>query len=119
MGQQCQEALYGDEETRDLKEDEKFDLIILSDLIFNHTEHHKLLSACRQSLKSTGKCLVVFSPHRAHLLDEDLKFFQTCEEYDFKAERIDMISMTPMFVEDEETAEVRSRVYSYFLIPRW
>lgn len=118
-GNNVSELIYGDEATGQLKEEEKFDLIILSDLVFNHTEHHKLLSACRQALTSTGKCLVVFSPHRAHLLDEDLKFFETCKEYDFDAEKIDMINMTPMFVEDEDTAEVRSRVYSFFLIPKW
>lgn len=103
----------------EIKEEDKFDLIILSDLIFNHTEHEKLLHACRQSIKRTGKGLIVFSPHRAHLLHEDLKFFTTCEDFDFKAEKIDMVTWKPMFEEDDETAEVRSRVYSYFINPQW
>ncbi|CAI5755918.1 unnamed protein product [Candida verbasci] len=96
----------------------KFDLIILSDLIFNHTEHHKLLNACQQSInKNGGKCLVVFSPHRAHLLHADLEFFETAKQYGFKSEQIDMQNWSPMFEEDDETKEIRSRVYSYFLIP--
>ncbi|CAK9437107.1 uncharacterized protein LODBEIA_P15330 [Lodderomyces beijingensis] len=117
-GNNVAEAIYG-EDKRELHEDEKFDLIILSDLIFNHTEHHRLLKACRESCKHNGKCLVVFSPHRAKLLQEDLSFFATCTQYQFEAEKIEMVNMTPMFVEDEETAEVRSRVYAYFLIPTW
>ncbi|EDK45204.1 hypothetical protein LELG_03383 [Lodderomyces elongisporus NRRL YB-4239] len=118
-GNDIKELIKGDK-TNNIEEKDKFDLIILSDLVFNHTEHHKLLSTCRQSLKRDGgKCLVVFSPHRPKLLQEDLKFFETCEEYQFKAEKIDLINMNPMFEEDEETIEIRSRVYSFFLNPTW
>jgi len=93
----------------------KFDLIILSDLVFNHTEHHKLLKTCQDNLEQDGKCLVVFSPHRPWLLDADLQFFETCKEYGFKPEKIDLVQWKPMFEEDEETAEIRARVYSFFL----
>lgn len=103
----------------DVKEEDKFDLIILSDLVFNHTEHHKLLTTCRRALKSTGKCLVVFSPHRPKLLKDDLEFFTTCEQHEFKAEKIDLVNWKPMFEEDDETIEIRSRVYSFFLNPQW
>ena len=64
-------------------------MIILSDLVFNHSEHHKLLDTCRQSLKRNGgKCLVVFSPHRPHLLQDDLSFFETAKQYQFKTEKL-------------------------------
>ncbi|RCK59335.1 Protein N-methyltransferase NNT1 [Candida viswanathii] len=116
-GQDLGELVLGEE--RELGEDEKFDLIILSDLVFNHSEHHKLLSTCRKGLKKDGRCLVVFSPHRPHLLQEDLRFFDTAKEYEFKPEKIDLVTWTPMFEEDEETVEIRSRVYSFFLIPQW
>ncbi|KAK6458954.1 putative methyltransferase-domain-containing protein [Scheffersomyces xylosifermentans] len=107
------------QENEEIKEDDKFDFIILSDLVFNHTEHFKLLKTCRQSLKKTGKCFVVFSPHRAHLLKNDLQFFETSKEFDFKPECIEMVQWTPMFEEDQETAEIRARVYAYFLVPEW
>lgn len=100
-------------------EDEKFDLIILSDVVFNHTEHHKLLKTCRNSLKRSGKCLVVFSPHRPKLLPNDLAFFETCNEYELKSEMIEVAAWKPMFEEDEETAEIRGRVYAYYLVPQW
>lgn len=99
----------------------KFDLIILSDLVFNHTEHHKLLQTCRDLInKATGKCLVVFSPHRAHLLENDLEFFELAqtEKYGFDVEKIDLVHWNPMFEENEETMEIRGRVYSFWLIPK-
>ncbi len=103
------------EKIRGTNKDKKFDLIILSDLVFNHTEHHKLLKTCQDNLEKNGKCLVVFSPHRPWLLDADLQFFETAKEYGFKSEKIDLVKWKPMFEEDEETVDIRSRVYSFFL----
>ncbi|CCK70970.1 S-adenosylmethionine-dependent methyltransferase KNAG_0F03080 [Huiozyma naganishii CBS 8797] len=95
---------------------EKFQLVILSDLVFNHTEHHKLLKTTRDLLSADGKALVVFSPHRPWLLDADLAFFETAKnEYGFDVERIEMVHWKPMFEEDDETVEVRSRVYAYYM----
>ncbi|SCU89032.1 LAFA_0E15830g1_1 [Lachancea sp. 'fantastica'] len=93
----------------------KFDFIILSDLVFNHTEHLKLLQTTKDLLASNGKALVVFSPHRPWLLESDLQFFETAKEFDLVPTKIDMVNWKPMFEEDEETSEVRSRVYSYYL----
>lgn len=111
------EPLFCAPQDTEITESHKFDLVILSDLVFNHTEHEKLLKSCQETCKKDGKCFVVFSPHRAHLVDVDLKFFETCEQYGFRAEQIDLIQMTPMFEEDETTASIRARVYSYFLTP--
>lgn len=104
-----------DKEVTDITEDDKFDLIILLDLVFNHTEHIKLLNDCKQLIKSDGKVFVVFSPHRPHLLKEDLKFFETAKEFGFKVEQNELVNWNPMFEEDDETIEIRSRVYSFFL----
>lgn len=93
----------------------KFDLIILSDLVFNHSEHDKLLNTTKDLLAKDGKALVVFSPHRPWLLNADLQFFETAKEHGLKPEKIEMVNWKPMFEEDEETAEIRSRVYAYYL----
>jgi nicotinamide N-methyltransferase len=100
---------------RDQNDEKKFDLIILSDLVFNHSEHHKLLQTCKDLLSEDGKCLVVFSPHRPWLLNDDLQFFETAKDYGFKTDKIDVVQWKPMFEEDEETAEIRARVYSSLL----
>lgn len=102
-----------------VKEEDKFDFVILSDLVFNHNQHGELLRTCRQSMKQDATALVVFSPHRPHLLQDDLEFFTTCEEYELKAEKVEQVNWTPMFEEDDETAEIRARVYCYKLIPQW
>ncbi|ANB14962.1 Nnt1p [Sugiyamaella lignohabitans] len=92
----------------------KFDLIILSDLIFNHSEHEKLIRTCDKCLAPDGKLFVVFTHHRPKLADKDLAFFPTAKEQaGFKSERIIEKKMTPMFEEEEETAHIRSMVYGY------
>lgn len=110
--------IWGNDYTEITKSIEgKFDTIILSDLVFNHTEHHKLLTTCKDLLDKNGRCLVVFSPHRPHLLEDDLRFFETAKDYGFRTEKIDLVSWKPMFEEDAETADIRARVYSFFMYP--
>lgn len=125
-------------DTKELKEilgsaqDEQFaDFLIMSDLVFNHSEHHKLLKSCKELIKplsgkdqprSGGKCLVVFSPHRPWLLEDDLKFFQDAKEiFNFDVEHVETMHWPlPMFPEeDKETEEIRRRVYCYMLHPTW
>lgn len=118
-GQDVRALCYDGDAPAVVAEEAKFDLVILSDLVFNHTEHGKLLQNCRDALKRSGVALVVFSPHRPHLLEKDLEFFTTCEQYGFKAEKVEQVSWKPMFEEDEETAEIRARVYCYKLHPQW
>ncbi|VEU23495.1 DEKNAAC104567 [Brettanomyces naardenensis] len=97
-----------------------FDVIILSDVIFNHTEHYKLLKSCKELVTpGTGKILVTFSPHRPRLLKEDLDFFAKSQEdpYEFEPEFVEMKHYSPLFKDDkdESTKELRSRVYFYVL----
>ena len=74
-----------------------------------------MLKTTHDLLAEDGKALVVFSPHRPWLLNDDLSFFKTCYEFGLKSELIEMVNWKPMFQEDEETIEVRSRVYAYYL----
>lgn len=95
---------------------ERFDLIILSDLIFNHTEHTKLLKSCEMTLKDDGKVFVVFSPHRPKLFHKDKAFFtQAQEEFGYRIIDTFERDYDPMFVEDEETKELRGKVFGYLL----
>lgn len=110
-------SIYGVESKPTIAEDEKFDLIILLDLIFNHSEHLKLLKDCQELISKDGKVLVVFSPHRPRLLEKDLAFFETAKQFNFTSEQLDMVVWQPMFEKDEGPAEVRSRVYSFILTP--
>lgn len=54
-----------------------FDLILMSDLIFNHQAHPALLDTVDQCLAARpgAQVLVFFSHHRPHLAERDLAFF--------------------------------------------
>lgn len=94
---------------------EKFDFIILSDLIFNHIEHRKLLRTTKDLLAKDGRALVVFSPHRPWLINDDLRFFETAVDYGLKSKLIELINWKPMFEKDPGPEEIRGRVYAYHL----
>ncbi|KAK9241562.1 hypothetical protein V1506DRAFT_550367 [Lipomyces tetrasporus] len=95
-----------------------YDLIILSDVVFNHSEHAKLLATCWNCLSrssSSSKVFVVFTPHRARLFHRDLQFFEDAKQLGFKVEKLFEEKWWPMFEEEEETKDIRSMVYGYFL----
>ncbi|GME76014.1 unnamed protein product [Ambrosiozyma monospora] len=116
---------------------EKFDLIILSDVIFNHSEHYKLLQTCKDLIqplrsdaktkvkvpRSGGQILVAFSPHRPKLFNADMDFFTKAasDQFKFDVEFVELTMWEPLFKDDmdEGTRELRSRVYFYVLHPTW
>lgn len=53
-----------------------FDVLILADLLFNHSEHAKLLSTLSKTLRrdTESKALIFFTPYRPWLLQKDLPF---------------------------------------------
>lgn len=67
-----------------------FDLLILADLLFNHSEHLKLIQSIRQTLKrsSSASALVFFTPYRPWLMEKDLAFFDHAKQSGFTVEKI-------------------------------
>lgn len=57
--------------------DSKFDLLVLGDLLFNHSEHNKLLLSVRRTLarRADARALVFFTPYRPWLFEKDMAFF--------------------------------------------
>ncbi|KAF9928151.1 nicotinamide n-methyltransferase [Linnemannia zychae] len=115
---------------------ELFDTIILSDLLFNHSQHRSMLKTCKETLKpGTGRVFVFFTHHRPWLAHADNKFFEIAaapvidplegdessdDERDpggfgFKVEKVVEEKMTPMFLEDPGSEEVRATVHGYIL----
>lgn len=68
----------------------RFDLLILADLLFNHSEHRKLVLSMQKTLKRTpeAKVLVFFTPHRPWLLERDMAFFDIAREMGFRVEQV-------------------------------
>ncbi|KAF3931939.1 hypothetical protein ABW20_dc0101268 [Dactylellina cionopaga] len=93
-----------------------FDLLILSDLIFNHSQHEALLKSLAYTLaKPDGVALVFFTPHRPWLYEADLNFFKiTRETGDLEVEQVAEQKMEKaMFEVDRGDENVRRMVYGY------
>ncbi|KAI9844680.1 MAG: nicotinamide n-methyltransferase [Sclerophora amabilis] len=82
---------------------EGFDLLILADLLFNHSEHPKLLSTVQSTLKKSqdSRALVFFTPYRSWLLDKDLAFFEIARQGGFTVRKVlEKVMEKVMFEED-------------------
>jgi nicotinamide N-methyltransferase len=93
-----------------------FDVLILADLLFNHSEHAKLVSTVEQTLKKSpdSKALVFFTPYRPWLLQKDLAFFDLIKEKGFTVEKIlEEMMEKVMFEEDRGDEELRRTVFGF------
>jgi nicotinamide N-methyltransferase len=96
-----------------LSEEVRFDVLILADLLFNHSEHGKLVATMEETLakKEDAVALVFFTPYRPWLLEKDMLFFDLAREAGFVVEKIFEERMEEvMFKEDrgdEEKDSVR------------
>lgn len=80
-----------------------FDLLILADLLFNHSEHAKLVSSVQKTLKKdpAAQALVFFTPYRPWLLEKDLAFFDLARDGGFVVEKmLEKVMDKVMFEED-------------------
>ncbi|SPO23632.1 uncharacterized protein UTRI_03840_B [Ustilago trichophora] len=104
----------------------KFDLILLSDLVFNHQAHPALLETCESCIAdSTGEemegqmttpcVLVFFTHHRPHLAYKDMQFFDMAEVKGWKFEKLGEWFREPMFPEDPGDEVVRSTIHGFRL----
>lgn len=97
-----------------------FDILILADLLFNHSEHSKLISTVQQCLKRSpeSQALLFFTPYRPWLLDKDLAFFDLAKEAGIRVDKIlEEVMEKVMFEEDPGDEKLRRTVLGYSL--RW
>ncbi|KAI8146096.1 putative methyltransferase-domain-containing protein [Fennellomyces sp. T-0311] len=108
-----------------------YDVIILSDLVFNHSQHHAMLRTCRELLTpKTGRVYVFYTHHRPHLAHRDVEFFNIAKRpydasvdpddrdavgYGFEVDHFLQEKMNVMFEEDSGDVEVRSTVHGWQL----
>lgn len=93
-----------------------FDILILADLLFNHSEHGKLVATIRETLakKQDAKALVFFTPYRPWLFEKDMAFFDRAREAGFRVEKIFKEKVGEvMFKEDRGDEELRKTVFGY------
>ncbi|KAJ9638810.1 Protein N-terminal and lysine N-methyltransferase efm7 [Coniosporium tulheliwenetii] len=99
-----------------------FDMLILADLLFNHSEHGKLLKTVQATLKRTeeARALVFFTPHRPWLLEKDLDFFRVAKEGDLVVSKVgEWVRERVMFEGDRGMQDelLRRTVFGYEM--RW
>ncbi|KAJ9653998.1 Protein N-terminal and lysine N-methyltransferase efm7 [Neophaeococcomyces mojaviensis] len=97
-----------------------FDLLILADILFNHSEHERLVNTLQQTLRkdSTARALVFFTPYRPWLLQKDLKFFELAENAGFHVAKLfEHVMDKVMFPEDPGDEILRRTVFAYEV--RW
>lgn len=95
----------------------KFDYVFLADLVFNRSEHRKLLKTVSDALRCGGTAWVTFSHHDPEKADADMVFFALAqEEFNFSVELVCEETWPPMFVENDGLDEMRGRVFFYKLI---
>ncbi|EGS19783.1 nicotinamide N-methyltransferase-like protein [Thermochaetoides thermophila DSM 1495] len=102
------------------QEPQGFDLLILADLLFRHTEHRNMLKTVRHALKRTrdAKALVVFCSYRPWLQKKDLAFFDLAREQGFEVEKVMEKKMDrPLFENDPGDVEILKTVTGWEL--RW
>ncbi|KAJ7623308.1 hypothetical protein FB45DRAFT_980249 [Roridomyces roridus] len=99
--------------------DEKYHLILLSDLGENNTvKHDALLKTCENCLAQDddASVLVFYTHHRPHLADKDMEFFSKARARGWACEEIVTRHFTPMFPEDPGEASMRGAVHGWRLL---
>ncbi|KAG9237241.1 hypothetical protein BJ875DRAFT_370308 [Amylocarpus encephaloides] len=93
-----------------------FDILILADLLFNHSEHAKLVSTINETLTkiADAKALVFFTPYRPWFYENDMAFFDLVREAGMTVEMILEEKMEKvMFDKDPGDEELRRTVFGY------
>jgi len=89
--------------TKTLPDSTGFDVLILADLLFNHSEHGKLIKTVQLTLKKSpaSRAYVFFTPYRPWLLKKDLAFFNQARESGFVVTKtFEKVMDKVMFEED-------------------
>ncbi|KAF2644077.1 hypothetical protein P280DRAFT_477506 [Massarina eburnea CBS 473.64] len=104
--------------TKHLSGSSGFDVLILADLLFNHSEHAKLVKSIQLTLSKSpaSRAYVFFTPYRPWLLEKDLAFFDLARESGFIVTKtFEKVMEKVMFDEDPGDELLRRTVYGYEL----
>lgn len=96
--------------------DQGFDLVLLADLLFNHSCHDALVSTILHTLARTAeaRALVFFTPYRPWLLGKDMAFFDVCRDRGLVVEKVvEEVMEKIMFEEDKGDELLRRTVFGY------
>jgi nicotinamide N-methyltransferase len=89
-------------------------------LLFNHSEHGKLLSTLKSTLKKSkeAKAFVFFTPYRPWLYEKDMAFFELCRGEGLVVEKVLEEQMERVMFEGDRGDEgLRRMVFGW--VVRW
>ena len=104
----------------DASSKEGFDILLLADLLFNHSCHGALVDTICSTLKKTeeARALVFFTPYRPWLLERDMAFFEECRGRGLVVEKVLEERMERVMFEGDRGDEgVRRTVWGFEV--RW
>ncbi|KAK6856261.1 hypothetical protein PG990_000759 [Apiospora arundinis] len=90
--------------------EEKFDVLILADLLFKHPQHKNMIKTIQMTMsrRRESRAWVFFTSYRPWLREKDLAFFDLAREQGFNVEKIFETRMDkPMFENDPGDLEVQ------------
>ena len=97
-----------------------FDVLLLADLLFNHSCHDALVWTILQTLARTSdaRALVFFTPYRPRLLERDMAFFDVCRGKGLEVGKVvEEVMEEVMFEKDKGDELLRRTVFGYEV--RW
>ncbi|KAK1759675.1 hypothetical protein QBC47DRAFT_372759 [Echria macrotheca] len=98
--------------------EKKFDVLILADLLFRHSEHTRLLRSVETTLTVSheARAYVVFTSYRPWLQHKDLHFFELARKRGFVVTKtFEKVMDRPLFEDDPGDEEVRKTVTGWTL----
>ena len=84
-------------------------MLILADLLFNHSEHERLVKTIELTMKKSpeSRAYVFFSPYRPWLYEKDMAFFDLAKNAGFTVEKMfEKVMDKVMFEEDPGVSRV-------------
>ena len=92
----------------------KYDVLLLGDLLANHTALPDLARSVAQLMRRPGGTgIVAFGHHRPWLADRDLAIFAHLRQHGVESTQVAQVAAAPMFAEDPGSLEVRRTVHVY------
>lgn len=105
------------QELLDLNKGRLFDVVIMCDVIFNHSEHRKLLRSVVELMSPQGVCWCVFSHYRPWMQEQDLALLQLArDEYSLSVTLVQQHqydSIQNDFKDPRADPDVLRTVYAY------
>ncbi|TFB06627.1 Protein N-methyltransferase NNT1 [Trichoderma ghanense] len=100
--------------------EERFDVLILADLLFRHSEHGALVKTIRETMKVSREsaAYVFFTSYRPWKKDLDMGFFDVAREAGFEVEQVlEKKLEKPLFENDPGDLDVQKTVKGF--VVRW